>query len=211
MKRGIKIVILSIVLLTPAAIYIFLQAFGHNEFELPFYSEEGKFEEPLLSSNSDLNPATFSFEGFRDYDGLKVDKGSFEGNIIVIEFVSAQTDHTERDFQIKRISGVFRDEGSVRIVRVIVNNNHSVSKRLNTAENKETNITVLYTDMSELNKMVQFKMSSGEDAEKETTYDNMLLLDKRQRIRGAYSADDFEEVDRLILEVKILLKQEQHA
>ncbi len=209
MKKGIKILVLTILLLTPAAIYIFLQVFGHNEFDLPYYSEEGKLESS--SSNSVFNPKTFSFEKLRDSNGIKVDEDSFAGDIIVLEFASAQSDHKKRDYQVKRISNIFRNEGSVRVVRVLIDDNHSGVKQLTTTANQETNVSVLYTDLDELNKMTQFERSSNESTEERTGYDKMLLLDKQHRIRGDYSADDFEEIDRLILEVKILLKQEQHA
>ncbi len=211
MKRGIKILVLIILLLTPAAIYIFLQVFGHNEFDLPFYSEEGKIEESSSTSNSVFNHKTFSFEGLQDSNGNKVGQDNFAGDIIVLEFVSAQSDLEKRDYQIKRISNIFRNEGSVRIVRVFFDNNLSGTKQMGTEANQETNVSVLYTDLSQLNKMIQFERSSNESTEEGKGYDKMLLLDKKHRIRGDYPADDFEEIDRLILEVKILLKQDQHA
>lgn len=203
--------VLTILLLTPAAIYIFLQVFGHNEFDLPFYSEEGKLEESSSSSNSVLKPKTFSFEELRDSDGIKVGQDNFAGDIIVLELISAQSDHKKRDYQIKRISKIFRNEGSVRIVRVFFDSNLSGTKQLGTEANQETNVSVLYTDLGDLNNMIQFERSSNESTEEGKRYDKMLLLDKQHRIRGDYSADDFEEIDRLILEVKILLKQDQHA
>lgn len=211
MNRGIKILILTILLLTPAAIYIFLQVFGHNEFDLPFYSEEGKLEAFSSSSISDFNPKTFNFETLRDSNGNKVGQDIFAGDIIVLEFASAQSDLKKRDYQIERISNIFRNEGSVRIVRVIVDGNHSGIEPQGKAENQERNVSVLNTDLNELNKMIQFEMASAEGMEEIKGYDKMLLLDKKHRIRGVYSVDDFEEVDRLILEVKILLKKEEHA
>jgi len=203
MRKGIKILILTCILLTPAAIYVFLQAFGHNEFDLPFYSEEGK--------NGDLDPKIFKFEELYDSNGIKVDQGSFARDIIVLEFVSSQSDHKKRDFQIKRISDIFRDERSVRILRVFVDNNHSGSIQVKSVDQPETNISVLYTGDSEMNKMIQFIMSSNESPGSGGGYSNLLLLDNKHRIRGSYEIHDFEEIDRLILEVKILLKKEQHV
>jgi len=203
--------VLTILLLTPAAIYIFLQVFGHNEFDLPFYSEEGELDASSSSSVSDLNPMIFSFEELRDSNGIKVGQDRFAGDIIVLEFSSALSDHKKRNYQIKRISSIFRNESSVRIVRVFVNGNHSGNEQLSTTENQEPDISILYADLSELNKMIQFEISSNESTEGVKEYDKILLLDKQHRIRGNYSADDFEEIDRLILEVKILLKQEEHA
>ena len=122
MKRGIKILLLTILLLTPAVIYIFLQVFGHNEFDLPLYSEVCDRE---ASSSSTPDPKTFSFEELRDSNGMTVSQDSFAGEIIVLEFASPQSDLKKRDYQINRISNIFRNEGSVRIVRVFICSNHS--------------------------------------------------------------------------------------
>ena len=83
MRKGIKILILTSILLTPAAIYIFLQSFGQNEFDLPLISEEG--------SNGDPDPKVFSFEELYDSNGIKVDQDSFASDIVVLEFISSHT------------------------------------------------------------------------------------------------------------------------
>lgn len=211
MRREIKILVLTILLLIPAAIYIFLQVFGHNEFDLPFYTKAGKLERYSSLFISGLNPKTLNFEKLLDSNGNNVKQDSFAGDIIVLEFVSTRSDHKKRDYQIKRISSIFRDEGSVRIVRVFIDSNRPGIEQQSTAGNQEPNVSILYTDLSEMNKMIQSGMFSNESTEKGQGYEKMLLLDKQHRIRGDYSVDDFEEVDRLILEVKVLLKQKEHA
>lgn len=203
MRKGIKILILTSILLTPAAIYIFLQSFGQNEFDLPLFSEEG--------NNGDPDPRVFSFEELYDSDGIKVDQDSFASDIVVLEFISSQSDQKKRDFQIKRISDIFRDEKSVRILRIFVGENHAGSVALGSANQLSGNISLLYAGDIEISKMIPYVFSTDESPGSSTEYDKMILLDNQKRIRGSYSVYDFEEIDRLILEVKILLKKEQHA
>jgi len=211
MRKGIKILVLTCILLTPAAVYVFLQAFGHNEFDLPFFSKEGKIETTSLSASDNPDPMTFKFEALYDSNGKKVDQDSYANDIIVLEFVSSQSDYKKRDFQIKRISDIFRAEESVRILRVFADNNHSGSIQVKMVNQPERNISFLYTGESEMTKMIESIMSADENPGSGAGYDTILLLDNQQRIRGSYAIHDFEEIDRLILEVKILLKKKQHV
>lgn len=203
MRKGIKILILTSILLAPGAIYIFLQSFGQNEFDLPLFSEDG--------SNGDLDPKVFSFEELYDSDGIKVDEDCFASDIVVLEFISSQSDQKKRDFQIKRISDIFKDEKSVRIIRIFVGENHAGSVVLGSADQPLENISLLYTGDIEISKMIPYIFSTDESPGSSTEYNKMILLDNKKRVRGSYSIYDFEEIDRLILEIKILLKKEQHA
>jgi len=211
MRRGIKILVLTCILLTPAAVYVFLKAFGHNEFDLPFFSEEGKLETTSFSADTDHDPKTFMFEDLYDSNGKKIDQHSYVNDIIILEFVSFQSDHKKRDFQIKRISDIFQSEKSVRILRVFTVNNHSESIQVKLVDQPGKNISVLYTGESKMTKMIESIMSADEIPGSGAGTDTMLLLDNQRRIRGIYAIHDFEEIDRLILEVKILLKKERHA
>ena len=193
MRKSFKILVLITILLIPAGIYIFLQTFGQNEFDLPIYSEnpsEGKQEAKI-----------FNFEGLNDINGFEVDNNSFAEEIIVLEFVPSLTGYKDREYQIRRISDIFRDEESVRIIRIFTNNNYSDSIPVEVPGNTKSNLSLL------------FKSALHYDERSEVTseYNRMYLLDNEHKIRGSYLIDDFEEIDRLILEVKILLKKEEHA
>lgn len=203
MRKGFKILVLTIILLIPAGIYIFLQTFGHNEFDLPVNSGnavEGEQEGKI-----------FNFDGLYDINGSKVDSKSFANEIIVLEFVSSHSENKEHDYQIKRISDIFQNEKSIRLIRVSGNSNLSGAIPANIVGQSEGNITVLFTSDVEMNNMIQSISPSGDSTESAKDFNKMLLLDNKHKIRGSYLIDDFEEIDRLILEVKILLKKEQHA
>ncbi len=203
MRIGLKILILTAILLIPAGIYTFLKIFGHNEFDLPVYSEN--------AGNGDHGLNILSFEGLYDIKGSKVDLNSFDETIIVMEFVSSVKEHKEQDYQIRRISDIFREEKSVRILRVFVDGDFSGSNSTKFIDQTEGNISVLFTGHNEMNKMMQSIMPSDDSPRSTSGYNKMLLLDNEHRIRGSYLINDFEEIDRLILEVKILLKKDQHA
>jgi protein SCO1/2 len=203
MRIGFKILILTVILLTPAVIYVFLQVFGHNEFDLPTYPENsGK-------GDQDLN--IVNFDGLYDIKGFKVDLNSFDEKIIVLEFVSILSEHKVQDYQIKRISDIFRDEESIRIIRVFVNGDSSSSIPTKLVDRPERNISVLFTGDYQMNQMIQSIIPSEVSPGSDIGFNKMFLLDNEHRIRGSYLRNDFEEIDRLILEVKILLKKDQHA
>ncbi len=203
MRKGLKILILMAILLLPAGIYTFLKIFGHNEFDLPIYSE--------IKGNGEHDLNIFRFDGFYDIEGQKVDLNSFDEKIIVMEFVSSVKEQNEQDHQIRRISDIFRDEESVRIFRVFVNGDFTGANSMKFIDQSERNISILFTDHNEMNQMMQSIMPSGDSSGSTIGYNKMILLDHEHRIRGSYLINDFEEIDRLILEVKILLKKDQHA
>lgn len=202
MRIGLKILILTAILLIPAGIYTFLKIFGHNEFDLPVYSEN--------TGNGDRGLNIFNFDGLYDSEGSKVNLSSFGENIIIMEFVSSLTEHKEQDYQIRRISDIFRNEKSVRILRVFVNGDYSGSNAAKLIDQPERNISVLFTGHNEMNRM-QSIIPSDDNPGSTKGYNKMLLLDNELRIRGSYLINDFEEIDRLILEVKILLRKDQNA
>jgi len=202
MRIGLKILILTAILLIPAGIYTFLKIFGHNEFDLPVYMEN--------TGNGDRGLNIFNFDGLYDSEGSKVNLSSFGENIIIMEFVSSLTEHKEQDYQIRRISDIFRNEKSVRILRVFVNGDYSGSNAAKLIDQPERNISVLFTGHNEMNRM-QSIIPSDDNPGSTKGYNKMLLLDNEHRIRGSYLINDFEEIDRLILEVKILLRKDQNA
>ena len=204
MRKGFKIFVLTFILLTPAAIYIFLQAFGHNEFDLPELSENRGMED------QDVNIQWP--DRLYDVNGTKADLSNLDEKIIILEFVSSLSDNREQSFQAKRISDIFQDETSVSILRVFMNKNSVIPfPASSNTDQTVKNITVLYAGEDEINNMMQSVLSSEGNHETDYGYDKLFLLDNEKKIRGSYMINDFDEIDRLILEVKILLKKEQHA
>ena len=193
MRKSFKILVLTTILLIPAGIYIFLQIFGHNEFDLPIYSENGAEEKK--------EARIFNFEGLYDINGLAVDNKSFAEEIIILEFVPDLSGNKDRDYLIRRVSDIFRNEGSIRIIRVFTFNNYSGSIPEKITGKAGNNISPLFTGEERMSQRIE---SAG-------GYNKIFLLDNKRKIRGSYLIEDFEEIDRLILEVKILLKKEQHA
>jgi hypothetical protein len=55
---------------------------------------------------------------------------------------------------------------------------------------------------------VVYDKNEGQD---NNIFEHIILFDSRKRVRGLYKLRDFEEMDRLILEIKILLKQNQNV
>lgn len=202
MRKGFKILVLTFILLIPAGIYIFLQTFGHNEFDLSAYLENPGKGEPS---------SILTFDGLYDVSGKDIDLNRLDEKIIILEFVPSLFDYREQGYQAKRISDIFLDEKSVRIMRVFISKNGAGFIPQEDADQSGKNIMVYYAGEHEMNKMIHSVLPSGEIPESGYGFNKMFLLDNEHKIRGSYLINDFEDIDRLILEVKILLKKEQHA
>lgn len=163
--RGKKILFLTLALLLPIAIFIFLKIFGRNEFDVPVMHQEGKVDAP---ENCDFTYATPYFIP----DSLTA---FFEVNnadsLYVIYFEPGLS------VPMKRVT-VEIGEASIKVIPPSV-------------------FTLLKTDVRVLKECILLVKSPH----------SIVLLDNRKRIRGYYDGSDRDEIDRLIVEIKIILKQ----
>jgi len=211
MKRGGKIIILAFVLLIPAAIYIFLRTFGDNEFTVPIYNADGTIE-TLASENSNIsNPLTVNFTNLYDPQGHLINQEILTDKIIILDLVMISDDIKKRDYQLQRISNLFRDENTVLFLRIFEVGIESGFEEVILRNTRKEHVKIFYAALSTMLEMSQFKQSHDVDSSGLDTFDQLVLLDNKKRVRGYYSVNDFDDIDRLILEIKILLSQKQNV
>lgn len=161
--RGKKIIFLSLALLLPVAIFLFLKFFGKNQFDVP---------------------------------PLHQDSVSNVGNCTI-------------DYQIPyllpdSVMDVFRADANVSLYLLNFSTDSSVLQRvLDEVEKNEVRITsasslqAAFPDMSFFKSCILLLRSS----------DDIVLIDNQSRIRGYYQSSDREEIDRLLVEINIILKK----
>lgn len=176
MNRTLKITFLIITLAVPLAIVLFLQMFGENKFSIPVYYEEGVADE--------VTNCNFEKRSFLVPDSLLT---STKGPSIVL---------------------FFKETDSYNAIAL---NNHV--QRLKATFGKETPEMVFYASR----KLVQHKDVVVRKLPQESLehimqcgfilkeFNRYILVDRKNRIRGYYGTA-LDEVDRLIVEIKILLE-----
>ena len=162
--KGKKIIFLTLALLLPVAVFIFLKIFGRNEFQVPILHQEGDVVAPGNCNFQYKTP-------YRVADSVIVGlQGNGRDSLYVFYFDPGL------NTAMKRISVEFA-AGSVRVVGpgdLAAKTDHRIFREC-----------VLLMDASA----------------------SVALVDHKRRIRGYYDGADRDEVDRLIVEMKIILKQ----
>jgi hypothetical protein len=211
MNRGRKILILTFVLLIPAAIYIFLRMFGQNEFTLPVYHEESTVESTYPVDMYHPNPHEIPFQDVFDSQGKLIDKELLSGRILVLDMVSAKNDVIRRNHQIKRVVNVFHNEDSLLFVRLFQKKDQNGIAMEDINLQKHANVMICFAEIETIKDMSSRYLEIPVHEDGINSGDQLILFDTHRRIRGYYNIDDFEEIDRLILEIKILLKQKKNV
>jgi len=162
--KGKKLILLTLALLLPVAIFIFLKIFGRNEFKVPPLHEEGTIDAP---SNCNFNYAT----PYRIPDSL-----------------IAVLDLRRRD---SLYVFYFDPSPSAAMKRVETESKGWPVGMVNTSSFPAG------SDLRVIRDCVLLMKSPA----------SVVLVDHDRRIRGYYDGTDRDEVDRLIVEMKIILKQ----
>ncbi|OEK01719.1 hypothetical protein BFP97_09410 [Roseivirga sp. 4D4] len=186
-----KIVLLFLVIALPVLIFLFLKAFGNNEFTIPVYYEQG-LGDSLATPCLDRSVEQYVVKNpVLPLGGLKV---------VHFERMDGPVLKTRLE-ELERVQDVFYDKEGIQLLTHL--NGASIKKQ----------------DISDYDKRIQFldqfwkinEMDSTAWAELKycgvamSSLDNrVVLLDELNRIRGYYNILEREETDRLILELRIL-------
>jgi hypothetical protein len=204
MKKNWKIIVLFLILLIPAGIYIFLQTFGQNEFTVPVYNSDGEIESIVTGTDIDPDQHMVSLDVLID-DSL-VDRKLISEKVILLDLNVIPEQTTRDNYQINRLADIFRSHGSVHIIRIFSTNQERTNNfSYDETEDKE-NVSNFNVDYQTFRNIAKTQLGIELDGE-EGFANQLVLLDENKRIRGYYNLNDFEDIDRLILEVKILLNR----
>lgn len=179
MQKILKWVFLFLLLGLPICIYFFLQAFGENKFKIPIFYENG-FEN--RSENCNEISVPHIVPDLNDFDSTINFK--YTGAIIY------NLGQVSEDNRLKKYDNLM-----------------TLKEKLTYWQG----IEFLSLNKKSLN-LLNF-MQCGLNLNAYLNNDSLIknhklvLVDKQKKIRGYYNVLDQEEIDRLITEVKILLKE----
>ncbi len=235
MQKFIKAGILITALAVPAFVFLFLKGFGENHYQLPkmvpvIDSTTGevkmrknpnpRWNEPALDTVFHTIPAW----SLIDENGKAFSSTQMQGKIYVADFFFTRCTSIcpKMSTQLTRVQDVFANNPEVQLLSFSVDPTHDSPEKLQAyAQNYDAKpdkwhfltgtrqqiyplavkgYYIPVADASEYDKAVKTPDETFIHSEK------LILVDKQGYIRGFYDGTDKKDVDRLILEIKVLQK-----
>jgi protein SCO1/2 len=186
----------------PVIIFLFLKFFGVNQHDIPVFYTQG-VDTTFTSCNFGAAPhyvPQFTFGAT-----TQPQKNNFDGNVI---YYLSQADNSTTSQKIKnelrRIEAMHSDWDRLNIVLLRPNSSGEEEK----SEMREIeNSLIIYMGVADSTSIKQFARCGlilDFDYTDVQINNTLVLVDEQRRIRGYYDALDLDEVDRLMLELKIL-------
>ncbi|MBN8822868.1 MULTISPECIES: SCO family protein [unclassified Spirosoma] len=230
MSTNQKAGILLATLLVPALLYLFLRFGTQNHYVLPRYlpkidSTKG---EPLmgkvtLPDGSVMTDTVYNhIPPFQliDQDGKTVDQSIVKGKIYVADFFFTRcgTICPRISSQLTRVQDIFRENPSIVFLSHTVDPEHDRPAQLKAYAQKYEAIPgkwyFLTGDKAKIYDLamhgyylptVDAGVKEGKPDETFIHSEKLVLVDKEGIVRGFYDGTNKEDVDRLILEIRVLL------
>ncbi|GAB3687862.1 SCO family protein [Spirosoma flavus] len=230
MTTSRKAGILLATLLIPALLYLFLRFGTQNHYVLPRYlpkidSAKG---EPLIGNVTLINGKVIRDTIYNhippfsliDQDGKMVDESIVKGKIYVADFFFTRcgTICPRMSSQLTRVQDIFRNNPDIVFLSHTVDPEHDNPEKLKAYAQKYEAIpgkwhflTGSKAAIYEL-AMHGYYLPAVDKGVKEGKPDEtfihsqkLVLVDKEGIVRGFYDGTDKEDVDRLVLEIRVLL------
>ncbi len=205
MRKKFKFGILIIILAVPVLIYLFLKGFGENEFSVPVFYTEGIDPD---SFNCGVTDQQHIVNFHSVVSGVNYEQ-SVKGRLIVVDAdIQPYPIPNPVGNPLQRISDLAKVYPSIQILslRPYDDTEHNQVEEVIYVGNEWHLIPVKEEKLAAFGRcqLVFPEFDPGG-----TAWDKRLVLvDQSGRIRGYYDADDYQETDRLLLEIKIILGEE---
>ena len=219
-KTGILLVLLGI----PVFVFIFLKVFGENKFDLPYYFPEINESGEVSVVNGDTVFIKAPEFNLLNHNGESFDFKIGEPEIKVVSFFFSRcgTVCPITNKNLLRVAQNFKNQKKLGLVSISVDPKFdtplilkSYSEKLGT---KALNWVFLTGDKKKIYDLAikgfKLPVSDATEYDKNITdidqtfihSDKLLLVDKSGYIRGIYEGTNPDDIDRLMVEIKVLLK-----
>lgn len=230
MTKPQKAGILLTTLLVPALLYVFLRFFTENHYVLPRFLPkiDSTRGEPLMSQVKLADGRVVTDTVFNrippfsliDQDGKTVDQSIVKGKIYVASFFFTRcgTVCPRISSQLTRVQDIFRKNPDLVFLSHSVDPEHDRPAQLKAYATKYEAIPgkwyFLTGDKAAIYKLamrgyylpaVDAGVKDGNPDETFIHSEKLVLVDKQGIVRGFYDGTDKEDVDRLVLEIRVLL------
>jgi protein SCO1/2 len=214
-NTSLKVGVLLTVLAVPAFIILFLHGFGENKFEIPVMNPAS----PDCKSNEVNGTHRIPPFKFTSQDNKEVTEKNFENTVYIVNFFFTRCPDIcpAMTSELLRAQEAFKDFLDVKLLSFSVDPAHDSVQVLKNYAKKfklDTQYWTLVTgNKKEIYNMARcgYFIAARENSSPITVdfvhSDKVVLIDKEKRIRGYYGGTERKEIDRLITEVQILLRE----
>lgn len=209
MNKSLKTVLLLTILVVPALIFIFLKMFGANQYNVPVYFENGvdtTFTDCVFETGPHFIP-DFSIP---DHMGREINDDYFAGAFLVVYFTQDVTDVASHRINngLARVLGTFEHLGHVRVLTIqpqIAGNTVEQLRQMADKYSQDENTWAFgYANPVYTNQLARCGFVVDFDAMGNEINNTVVLADEKGRVRGYFNGLDDDEIERLIVELKIL-------
>ncbi|MDX5417639.1 MAG: SCO family protein [Hymenobacteraceae bacterium] len=215
-----KALILGLLLLVPIFVFIFISTFGEHHFSLrTYFPERTEAGEVVYDAKGDTVFHQVADFRFLSQQGDTVSQSeALSGALYVAGFshISCPESCQKKFSQLVRVQEAFEDYPSLKILSFMVSTseNHPVEVMKDYASTYSANpekwffLTGSYEDIANTATQDFFITDEKVVVDEHVVYsERFFLVDKERRIRGIYNGTDPVDVDRMILEVNVLLDE----
>lgn len=199
-----KLILLIFTLIIPASVFVFLKFFGTNTFEVPYLFQNGI--PGCLNSDSAHIVSDINFD-----DTLTQQLNSYRNSeYVVYGVLEGKNNEQLRNLiiQLIRIQDAFY-EIDPPYFALLLKENASDTKEIEllcgSIGLQKSNTGYFYADGAIFYDFLKCEIALIENPSDPVI--NFALVDAERKIRGIYNSSESEEVDKLILELKILKQQ----
>ena len=214
-----KALVLGLLLLVPIFVFIFITTFGEHHFSLrTYFPELDDSGEVVLDAKGDtIFRKVPDFELKSQHGKSFIKSQDLQGDIYVVNFFFATCPGIcpKMSSQLTRVQEAYRENSGIKLVSITVNPEQDsvevlqrYADQYNADPSKWFFLTgprnTIYNLASEAFFLPVQQVPGQQDF---IHSEKFLLVDKEQRVRGIYDGTDYEDVDRLILEINVLLDE----
>ncbi|MBF8962077.1 SCO family protein [Pontibacter sp. FD36] len=213
-----KALILGILLLVPLLIFIFIGSFGEHHYTLrkyfPQVTATGEVQRDAKGDTLFNQVPAFQLTS---QQGQAISQKDLDGHIYVADFFFATCPDICKAMssQMVRVQEAFQDEEQVKLVSFTVNPEYDTPEVLSEYGDRygadPAKWYFLTGDRDKIYTLAQkgfyLPVMKVEGQQDFIHSEKFMLVDKDRYVRGIYDGTDKEDVDRLILEIKVLLDE----
>jgi protein SCO1 len=216
MQKSSKLLILVVLLILPVLIFLFLNHFGRNHYNLLVYYP--------LDSTQVNGKWQVKYHTIADFElinqvGKTITQQDLKGKVYVADFFFTRCGNPtfcpRMSSELSRVQTKFINKPQVQLVSFTVDPEHDTPEVLRKyAQNYQADAEKWYF-LTGSKKTIydlafsSFKVNALEEKDVVTPdfihTSKLILVDEKGRIRGYYDGTSREDVDRLMLEIEILL------